>query len=124
MHIANLHKVLYYSNFIVDKTQQVNYNIIMDMIRFEWDENKNKINKKKHGLTFEAAKEVFSDEDAILFDDPDHSEEEEIFLIIGRMKSSKICIVSHCYRNSGNTIRLISARKATKQEMKIYLEGW
>ena len=66
----------------------------MKNIRFEWDENKNKINKKKHGLSFEEAVEVFGDENAILFDDPDHSLYEDRFLIIGAIKSTKICIVT------------------------------
>ena len=101
-----------------------NYKIIMKNIRFEWDENKNKINKKKHGLSFEEAVEVFGDENAILFDDPDHSLYEDRFLIIGAIKSTKICIVSHCYRDDDNVIRLISAREATKSEKKIYQEGW
>lgn len=96
----------------------------MEELNFAWDENKNDINKKKHGLSFEEAKEVFADENAILFDDPDHSLEEDRFLIIGAVKSLKICIVSHCYRDSGNVIRLISAREATKQEKKIYQEWW
>ena len=88
----------------------------MDTLRFEWDPNKNEINKKKHGLSFEAAKEVFYDEFAILFDDPDHS-------IIGSIKSQKICIVSHCYRDNENCIRIISARQATKTEQRVYLDG-
>lgn len=96
----------------------------MELLRFEWDENKNQINKKKHGLSFETAREVFFDEAAILFDDPDHSANEERFLIIGMIRSSKICIVSHCYRDSGNVIRLISAREATKKERQVYLKGW
>lgn len=96
----------------------------MEILNFEWDENKNEINKKKHGLSFETAREVFYDDAAILFDDPDHSIGEERFLIIGMLKSSKICIVSHCYRDSDNVIRLISAREATKNEKKIYQEGW
>ena len=96
----------------------------MKNIRFEWDENKNKINKKKHGLSFEEAVEVFGYENAILFDDPDHSLYEDRFLIIGAIKSTKICIVSHCYRDDDNVIRLISAREATKSEKKIYKEGW
>lgn len=95
----------------------------MDTLRFEWDPNKNEINKKKHGLSFEAAKEVFYDEFAILFDDPDHSIEEERFLIIGSIKSQKICIVSHCYRDNENCIRIISARQAAKTEQRIYLGG-
>jgi hypothetical protein len=96
----------------------------MESIIFKWDENKNEINKKKHGLSFETAKEVFYDDDAILFDDPDHSNGEERFLIIGMTESSKICIVSHCYRDSDNVIRLISAREATKREKQIYHNGW
>lgn len=96
----------------------------MKDIKFIWDKNKNDINKKKHGLSFEEAKEVFGDENAILFDAPEHSIEEDRFLIIGAIKSSKICIVSHCYRDNDNVIRLISAREATKNEKIIYQEGW
>lgn len=70
----------------------------MNKVRFIWDENKNELNKKKHGISFEEAKEVFIDENAILFDDPDHSYEEERFLIIGITGVKGICIVSHCYR--------------------------
>lgn len=96
----------------------------MEYVNFEWDENKNTINKSKHDLSFEEAKEVFDDENAILFDDPDHSIGEERFLIIGMVKSQKICIVSHCYRDNDNIIRIISARQATKNEKKTYLKGW
>ncbi|MDE6133406.1 MAG: BrnT family toxin [Oscillospiraceae bacterium] len=96
----------------------------MDIIIFEWDENKNTINKKKHGISFEEAKEVFGDYNAVLFDDPDHSVGEERFMIIGMIRSQKICIVSHCYRDNDNVIRIISAREATKHEKKIYFKGW
>lgn len=96
----------------------------MEMIKFEWDEVKNNKNKKKHGLSFEEAKEVFYDDNAVLFDDPDHSDGEERFLIIGMVKSQKICIVSHCYRDNDNIIRIISARQATKNEKNTYLKGW
>ena len=67
---------------------------------------------------------MFYDENAVLFDDPDHSIGEERFLIIGIVKESKICIVSHCYRDSDNVIRLISAREATKREKQTYYNGW
>lgn len=100
------------------------YNIIMEELYFEWDEKKNEKNKIKHGLSFEQAKEVFYDDAAILFDDPDHSIGEERFIIIGRIKSQKICLVSHCYRNDNNVIRIISARKATKKETERYMKGW
>ena len=96
----------------------------MENVKFEWDEKKNEINKKKHGLSFEEAREVFGDENAILFDDPDQSLDENRFLIIGSLKSSKICIVSHCYRDNDDIIRLISAREATKNEKRFYEEGW
>lgn len=95
----------------------------MDILRFEWDPNKNEINKRKHGLSFETAREVFYDEFAVLFDDPDHSEYEDRFLIIGSIRTEQICIVSHCYRDHENVIRIISARKATKMEKQAYLEG-
>ena len=94
----------------------------MDTLRFEWDPNKNEVNKTKHGLSFETAKEVFYDEFAILFDDPDHSIDEDRFLIIGSIKTEQICIVSHCYRDD-DLIRIISARKATKAEKQVYQEG-
>ena len=94
----------------------------METLKFEWDPNKNEINKKKHGLSFETAKEVFYDEYAVLFDDPEHSDEEDRFLIIGSVKTAQICIVSHCYRDNENSIRIISARKATKSEQLYYLD--
>lgn len=98
----------------------------MEILRFEWDPKKDEINQRKHGLSFEAAKEVFYDEFAILFDDPDHSMEEERFLIIGSIEPEQICIVSHCYRHHGRdeAIRIISARKATKHERQVYLDGF
>lgn len=92
-------------------------------MEFEWNENKNEINKKKHGISFEDVESVFSDFSAIIFDDPDHSETEERFLIIGMSLRKGICIVSHCYRNNENIIRIISARKATKNERMIYING-
>lgn len=92
----------------------------MKNIKFEWDENKNNIKKAKHGIDFEEAKTVFYDDDAILFDDPEHSIEEERFLILGITKYENLCIVSHCYRNKDDIIRIISARKATKNETKTY----
>ncbi|WP_071599621.1 BrnT family toxin [Selenomonas sp. F0473] len=91
---------------------------------FVWDENKNEINKRKHNLSFEEACTVFDDDDAILFDDPDHSIDEDRFLIIGMVQTKRICIVSHCYRDNNHVIRLISAREATKNEKQIYWERW
>ena len=93
----------------------------MDNINFEWDTNIKNINK--HNVSFEEAASVFFDENAVLFDDPIHSVGEERFLIIGLTTTSKICIVSHCYRGADNIIRIISARKATKSERDIYFDG-
>lgn len=90
---------------------------------FEWDENKNKINKRKHGISFEEAKTVFNDLHAILFSDPDHSDHEERFLMLGMSNLRGICIVSHCYRQNDDVIRIISARKADREETEIYTEG-
>ena len=97
----------------------------MDKINFEWDEKKNRANLAKHGVDFEEAKSVFYDEMAIVFDDPDHSDDEDRFLIIGYSVKERICIVSHCFRD-GDVIRIISARKALKDEIRDYhdfLEG-
>lgn len=99
------------------------YNINIERIHFEWDENKNIKNKTKHGIDFKEASSVFYDDYAIVFDDPDHSDNEERFLIIGMSVKTRICIVSHCTRNNDSIIRIISARKATKHEAIIYSEG-
>ena len=92
-------------------------------MRFEWDPNKNELNRKKHGISFEEAQTVFYDEYAILFDDPDHSEEEDRFLILGFTQRERLCIVSHCYRGADEIIRIISARKATKTESAFYSDN-
>ena len=90
---------------------------------FEWDEHKNQIKQRKYGISFEEVESVFDDLAAILFDDPEHSEEEERFLIIGMSNQRGICIVSHCYRGIDERIRIISARKATRTEQSIYETG-
>jgi uncharacterized DUF497 family protein len=93
------------------------------MYLFDWDDNKNKINITKHGISFEEASSVFLDERALLFDDPEHSEEEDRFLLLGMSEDANLCIVCHCYRESDTVIRLISARKATKKESERYVRG-
>lgn len=92
----------------------------MTTIRFEWDENKNSINKSKHNISFEEAQTVFYDEKALLIADPDHSEGEERFVILGFSSLANLLVVCHCYRENEEVIRLISARKATKNEEKFY----
>ena len=92
----------------------------MNKLIFEWDDAKNIINLKKHGVSFEEAQTVFFDDNAIEFDDPDHSLDEERYLLLGFSQSLKILVVCHCYRDSESLIRIISARKATKKEQKAY----
>ena len=94
----------------------------MNDITFEWDNRKNTINIKKHGISFEEAATVFFDNDAVVFDDPDHSIDEDRFLIIGVSKKDNLCIVSHCYKESDYVIRIISARLAAKEEKDVYNE--
>ena len=92
----------------------------MDRIKFEWDENKNRINQSKHKISFEEAKTVFYDEEALVIDDPKHSHEEDRFIILGFSKRANLLVVCHCYRKSDSVIRIISARKATKSEERQY----
>ncbi len=91
------------------------------MLRFEWDERKAKANQKKHAVSFEEAQTVFFDDNAIEFPDPDHSEEEKRFLMLGRSFRLRILVVSHCFRKSESVIRIISARKATRKERTAYV---
>jgi hypothetical protein len=92
----------------------------MKYIQFEWDEEKNKLNKKKHKVSFQEAKTVFYDSQALLIHDPDHSDEEERFIIMGISQSLKILVVCHCYRIDDEVIRIISARKAKRDEIDQY----
>ena len=97
-----------------------NYNIIIYDIKFQWDDNKNKINQKKHKISFEEAQSVFFDEEALIIDDPEHSLEDERFIILGLSKKANLLVVCHCYRKSDTIIRIISARKATVRETISY----
>jgi uncharacterized DUF497 family protein len=91
------------------------------MIEFEWDDNKALKNLEKHGVSFEEASSVFYDEFAVQFYDSGHSElEEDRFLILGVSNESRMLMICHCERQSGNALRIISARKATKNERKFY----
>lgn len=92
----------------------------MDELRFEWDPNKNEINKRKHHISFEEAQSVFYDDAAKVIDDPEHSAEEDRFIILGLSKRANLLVVCHCYRASESVIRIISARKATKRETGQY----
>jgi uncharacterized DUF497 family protein len=92
----------------------------MNNLSFEWDERKAAANAKKHGVSFEEAKSVFVDERAKLIDDPDHSDDEDRFVLLGVSGALRSLLVCHCYRVNGNVIRIISARKANPKESKFY----
>jgi uncharacterized DUF497 family protein len=90
------------------------------MIQFIWDEHKHQTNQKKHGVSFEEAKSVFFDEYARLLADPDHSETEERYLLLGMSIRMRLLVVSHCYRENDYIIHFISARAATRFEQQQY----
>jgi uncharacterized DUF497 family protein len=90
------------------------------MIKFEWNLAKATANIKKHGVSFEEAQSVFYDEFAIQFLDEEHSTSEERFLLLGMSAGARLLLVCHCEREAGDTIRIISARKATKTESTFY----
>ena len=87
---------------------------------FEWDPTKAAINRQKHHVTFEEAMTVFEDEDALVIDDPEHSEDEERFIILGYSLQANLLVVCHCCRSAESVIRIISARKATARETSQY----
>ena len=88
------------------------------MLKFEWDEDKNVANIKKHGISFEEASSVFYDNDALIISDEFHSDDEERFVLIGFSFKVRILVVCHCYRQQDSIIRIISARKANDKERK------
>ena len=92
----------------------------MDDIRFEWDPAKARENVRRHGVSFDEAKTVFADENAILLDDPDHSSDEDRFALLGLSAPLRVLVVAHCYREGDGVIRVISARKATRTERAQY----
>ncbi|MHB8877157.1 MAG: BrnT family toxin, partial [Myxococcaceae bacterium] len=90
---------------------------------FEWDETKSKANHRKHGVSFEEAQTVFADEFGLLIHDPDHSDQEDRFVILGLSSGLRTLVVCHCYRDEDDVIRIISARKADRRERALYSEG-
>jgi uncharacterized protein len=92
----------------------------MDELRFVWDEKKNRANKRKHGVPFEEAQTAFYDEDAKVYPDPDHSEDEARFILLGISFPLRTLVVCHCYREKESVIRIISARRADRQEQRDY----
>ena len=92
----------------------------MSELRFEWNTAKAAANLKKHGIGFDEARSAFADERAKLIADPQHSEAEDRFILLGLSAKLKLLVVCHCYRSEDNMIRIISARKASASESRQY----
>ncbi len=92
----------------------------MSKLKFEWDKKKSKSNTNMYGVDFEEAQTVFYDENALQFYDPEHSEDEDRFILLGTSFKSKTLVVCHCFREEETKIRIFSARKADKSEQQVY----
>ena len=92
----------------------------MPTLRFDWDPRNARANQLKHGVSFDEAKTAFLDEYARIIPDPEHSDDEERFVLLGLSVSLRLLVVCHCYREPGNLIRIISARRADKSERREY----
>lgn len=95
----------------------------MSNLKFEWDSRKAKSNYKKHGVTFEEAKTAFFDEQAIVYFDPEHSKDEDRFILLGTSHLLSQVVVCHCFREEETVVRIISARRADKDEASTYWEN-
>ncbi|MGA3279530.1 MAG: BrnT family toxin [Smithella sp.] len=96
----------------------------MKELRFEWDEKKYNLNQRKHGISFLEAQTAFSDENGLLLDDPDHSLEEDRYIILGMSSKLRLLVIFHTYRKEDLIVRIISARKATRMEQRQYWSRW
>jgi uncharacterized DUF497 family protein len=94
----------------------------VNLIRFEWDPAKALFNLRKHGVTFEEARTAFEDDEALLLPDPDHSADEVRWVLVGLSAVARVLVVVHCERAGGDVIRLISARKADRDERLTYAD--
>lgn len=92
----------------------------MREVDFVWDEKKNRANQKKHHISFEEAQSAFHDENAFVYFDPDHSADEDRFILLGTSFKLRTLVVCHCYREGEHVIRIISARKADRREQENY----
>jgi uncharacterized DUF497 family protein len=107
---------------LFDKSLSYIYNVNKMHLTFDWDIAKSTSNQKKHGISFEEAQTVFLDENALMIHDPDHSDDEDRFILLGLSVKFKVLVVCHCYRKRNEVIRIISARRATRAEQKHYWE--
>ena len=103
-------------------SKKYKYDVHMKELRFEWDNRKETANVKKHGVSFEEARTAFFDEGAVQFYDPDHSDQEDRFILLGFSLNPQVLVVCHCFRESETVVRIISARKADKDEEQAYWE--
>ena len=108
----------------LDESLHRSYSVVVASLRFEWDARKSAANERKHGISFEEAETVFTDEQGLLLNDPEHSQDEARFILIGLSASVRALVVCHCYREADEVIRLISARKATRSERRQYGQRW
>lgn len=92
----------------------------MSELRFSWDEGKSRSNQRKHGVSSEEAQAAFYDENAKVYDDPDHSADEDRFILLGMGFRLRVLVVCHCYRSAETVVRIISARKANRHEQREY----
>jgi uncharacterized DUF497 family protein len=96
----------------------------MSDLRFEWDPVKAASNRRKHGVTFDEAATAFADEQGVLIADPDHSADEDRFILLGMSGARRLLVVVHVVRERDTVIRIVSARKATRSERQTYDERW
>ena len=94
----------------------------IDDLVFEWDERKSRANRRKHGVSFDEARSAFLDENAGVIADPEHSEGEVRFVLLGLSTALRVLVVCHCYRYDDNAVRIISARRADRAEQRQYRE--
>ena len=104
------------------RTYDVGILRLVPALRFTWDPQKSATNKRKHGVTFDEARTVFADDHGLLIDDPDHSDEEDRFILLGMSSTARVLVVCHCYRGDDDVIRIISARRASSSERATYTE--
>ena len=104
----------------IDESTSCMYNICMENLTFEWDDAKSRANERKHGVSFDEAQTAFLDENAIRYFDPDHSSDEDRFILLGMSWKLRVLVVCHCFRVDDSVIRIISARKANKRETADY----
>jgi len=93
-------------------------------LRFEWSTSRSLANRRKHGVSFEEAETVFYDDHALLIADPEHSDDEDRFVLLGLSSLLRALVVCHCYRERDEVIRIISARRADRSERAQYDRRW